>query len=84
MNTIDGIEQKVIKIIAESLNIEVKDINVGSRFKEDLGADSLSTVELMMKLEVEFKTDIPDEEASKILTVADVVSYIKTHVSKPA
>ncbi len=71
------IELRVIEITAETLNIDKSKITVESRFVNDLGADSLDQVELMMALETEFNCTIPDEEASKIVTVADAISYVK-------
>lgn len=82
MSTMNSIEQDVIAIIADALGKKKEEITTKSRFKEDLQADSLNTVELMMKLEGEFKIEIPDDEASKILTVADVIEYIKNYQQK--
>ncbi|MGI4752807.1 MAG: acyl carrier protein [Janthinobacterium lividum] len=81
MNKVDNIEQKVIKIIADNQGKKIEEISVDSRFAEDLGVDSLSTVEIMMEIEKEFGVDVPDEEATKIKKVADVVNYIKEHKS---
>lgn len=81
MSNVDNIEQKVIKIIADNQGKKIEEISVDSRFAEDLGVDSLSTVEIMMEIEKEFGVDIPDEEATKIKKVADVVNYIKDHKS---
>lgn len=67
---------KLKKIIAEQLGIEESEITPESHFIDDLGADSLDTVELVMALEEEFGTEIPDEDAEKILTVGDVAKYI--------
>lgn len=69
--------EKVRDIIAEQLGIEAGDIKMESSFVDDLGADSLDIVELIMALEEEFNMEIPDEEAEKISTVGDVVNYIK-------
>ncbi|HHU79073.1 MAG: acyl carrier protein [Caldicoprobacterales bacterium] len=71
--------EKVRDIIAEQLGIEAGDIKMESSFVDDLGADSLDIVELIMALEEEFNMEIPDEEAEKISTVGDVVEYIKSH-----
>ncbi len=71
------IESRVIKITAQTLNIEESKITTESRFVNDLGADSLDQVELMMAIETEFNCTIPDEEASKIVTVADAINYVK-------
>ena len=76
-----SLEDKVKKIIAEQLSVAEDQIKPESAFVEDLGADSLDTVELVMALEEEFEIDIPDEEAEKIRTFQDVLNYIKTHAS---
>ncbi|WP_197069174.1 acyl carrier protein [Rickettsia endosymbiont of Ixodes pacificus] len=81
MSTTDKIEQKVIEMVAEKLNKDKSIITTDSRFIEDLKADSLDTVELMMAIEVEYGIDIPDDEATKIKTVSDVIKYIKEHQS---
>jgi len=78
---VDNIEQKVIKMIADNQGKKIEEISVDSRFAEDLRVDSLSTVEIMMEIEKEFGVDVPDEEATKIKKVADVVNYIKEHKS---
>jgi acyl carrier protein len=72
-----SVEERVKKIIAEQLGVEEEDVNPESSFVEDLGADSLDTVELVMAFEEEFGIEIPDEEAEKILTVQNSVDYIK-------
>lgn len=74
-----SLDAKVKKIIAEQLSVSEDQIKLESAFVEDLGADSLDTVELVMALEEEFEIDIPDEEAEKIRTFQDVLNYIKTH-----
>ncbi|MGA1862376.1 acyl carrier protein [Deferribacter thermophilus] len=74
------IEARVKKIIAEQLNIEEDEIKPESSFVDDLGADSLDTVELIMAFEEEFGMEIPDEEAEKIKTVQDAIDYIKAHM----
>lgn len=71
--------EKVRKIIAEQLGIEEDEITMESSFIDDLGADSLVIVELIMALEEEFDLEIPDSEAEKITTVGDVVEYIKNN-----
>ena len=68
---------KVKKIVADQLGIEEKEVKLESNFASDLGADSLDTVELVMALEEEFGTEIPDEEAEKITTVQAAVDYIQ-------
>ncbi len=70
-------EQKVKEIIANQLGKEVAEIPLESSFMEDLGADSLDVVELVMAMEEEFKIEIPDEDAEKIKTVKDAVEYIQ-------
>ena len=75
----ENIEQRVKKIVAEQLGVNEADVKSESSFVNDLGADSLDTVELVMALEEEFETEIPDEEAEKIATVQQAVDYIKSH-----
>jgi len=77
----ENIEQRVKKIVAEQLGVNESEIKNESSFVDDLGADSLDTVELVMALEEEFECEIPDEEAEKITTVQGAVDYIKAHVS---
>ncbi|MCX7843393.1 MAG: acyl carrier protein [Clostridia bacterium] len=71
--------EKVKKIIVEQLGVEEDDIAMESSFIDDLGADSLDIVELIMALEEEFDLEIPDSEAEKITTVGDAVEYIKNN-----
>ena len=73
----DNIEQRVRKIIAEQLGVNEADIKNESSFVDDLGADSLDTVELVMALEEEFETEIPDEEAEKITTVQLAIDFVQ-------
>ena len=73
------IEERVIKMVAEQLGVKEDDIQSTSSFVEDLGADSLDTVELIMALEEEFDAEIPDEDAEKIATVKDAVDYIQAN-----
>ena len=73
------IEDKVRKIIMEQLSVEAALIKDEASFIEDLGADSLDTVELVMTLEEEFECEIPDEEAEKITTVKQAIDYVKSH-----
>jgi acyl carrier protein len=75
----ENIEQRVKKIVAEQLGVNEADVKNESSFVNDLGADSLDTVELVMALEEEFETEIPDEEAEKITTVQQAVDYISKH-----
>lgn len=75
----EEIEQRVKKIVAEQLGVNEADVKTESAFVDDLGADSLDTVELVMALEDEFDTEIPDEEAEKITTVKQAVDYVKAH-----
>jgi acyl carrier protein len=70
---------KVKEIIIERLSVDEKDVTQEASFIDDLGADSLDTVELVMALEEEFGMEIPDEEAEKIVTVGDAVKYIESH-----
>ncbi len=74
-----SVEKKVKEIVAEQLGKDVNEITTNAAFIDDLGADSLDIVELVMKMEEEFGIEIPDEEAEKIKTVNDVVEYIKAH-----
>jgi acyl carrier protein len=71
-----AVEAKVIKIVAEKLNIEENNVSAASRFQEDLGADSLDIVELLMEIEEEFGTSISDEESERLKTVGDAVKFI--------
>ncbi|EJO5348209.1 acyl carrier protein [Clostridium botulinum] len=74
--------EKIKSTIAEQLSIDEDEITMESSFIDDLGADSLDIVELIMALETEFDLEIPDEEAEKISTVGDVVNYIKSHTEE--
>ena len=74
------IESRVKKIVAEQLGVAEADIKNESSFVDDLGADSLDTVELVMALEDEFEMEIPDEQAEKIATVQQAIDYAKAHV----
>ncbi len=74
-----AIEERVRSIIADQLGVSEDEVKPDSKFIEDLGADSLDIVELIMAMEEEFETEIPDEEAEKIRTVNDVVMFIKNH-----
>lgn len=75
----ENVEQRVKKIVAEQLGVKEGDVKNESSFVNDLGADSLDTVELVMALEEKFETEIPDEDAEKITTVQQTIDYIKSH-----
>ncbi|HMU76066.1 MAG TPA: acyl carrier protein [Elusimicrobiota bacterium] len=75
----DDIETKVRDIIVEQLGVDAAQVKPEASFVNDLGADSLDTVELVMALEEAFDMEIPDEEAEKIQTVTQAVNYIKSH-----
>jgi acyl carrier protein len=77
----ESIEQRVKKIVAEQLGVNETDIKNESTFVDDLGADSLDTVELVMALEEEFECEIPDEEAEKITSVQQAIDHINAHLS---
>ena len=72
------IESKIKEIVAQQLSVSPDQVTLEATFKDDLGADSLDIVELVMALEEELEIDIPDEEANKIQTVGDAVNYVKT------
>jgi len=76
-----SIEERVIKMVAEQLGVKEEDVKTESSFVDDLGADSLDTVELIMALEEEFDTEIPDEDAEKITTVQQAIDYINNNLS---
>jgi acyl carrier protein len=78
----ENIEQRVKKIVAEQLGVSEADIKTESSFVDDLGADSLDTVELVMALEEEFECEIPDEEAEKITTVQQAIDYVNNNLKK--
>jgi acyl carrier protein len=75
----ESVENRVKKIVAEQLGVNESEIKNESTFVDDLGADSLDTVELVMALEEEFETEIPDEEAEKIASVQQAIDYINSH-----
>ncbi len=77
-----SIEQRVKEIIVEQLGVNADQVTPEAKFVEDLGADSLDIVELIMALEEEFGSEIPDEQAEKLLTVGDVVKYIEDQQQK--
>ena len=76
------IEQKVISIVSEQMGVDKAEINKDTSFVNDLNADSLDTVELVMEFEDEFEMSIPDEEAEQIQTVGQAVEYIVAHANK--
>lgn len=75
------IASKVVDIIKDRLNVDAKDITPEASFANDLGADSLDTVELIMEFEKEFDLQIPDEDAEKISTVGDAIKYVEEHLA---
>ena len=77
-----SIEEKVKDIIVEQLGVNLEQVTPQAKFIEDLGADSLDTVELVMAFEEEFNVEVPDEEAEKLQTVGDVVKYIEDKGTK--
>lgn len=74
-----NIEERVKKIVAEQLGVKIEEVTNSASFVDDLGADSLDTVELVMALEEEFETEIPDEQAEKITTVQEAIDYVNAH-----
>lgn len=76
------IETRVKKIVVEQLGVKEEEVTNDASFVDDLGADSLDTVELVMALEEEFETEIPDEDAEKIITIKDAVNYIVSRMEK--
>ena len=84
MAEIDEVEQKVIDIVAEQMGVDKAEITRDTSFINDLNADSLDTVELVMEFEDEFEMSIPDEEAEKIQTVGQAIDYIKSAGNKQA
>ena len=76
-----SVEEKVKEIIVDQLGVDEKQLNPEAFFIDDLGADSLDTVELVMALEEEFDVEIPDEDAEKIGTVQNAIDYIKDHTN---
>ncbi len=80
--TQEEIKEKVVKIVSEQMGVDKNDINMETSFVNDLNADSLDTVELVMEFEDEFEISIPDEEAEKIQTVGHAVEYIAKNQKK--
>lgn len=84
MPNVAEIESKVIEIVAEQMSVDKAEINRNTSFVNDLNADSLDTVELVMELEDEFNITIPDEEAEKLKTVGEAIDYIHKHIEEQA
>jgi len=80
--SVASIEQRVKEIIVEQLGVEEDEVSPEASFVDDLGADSLDTVELVMAFEEEFNIEIPDEDAEGITTVQDAIDYIKANVKE--
>ncbi len=76
------VAEKVKSIVAEQLGVKIEEVKEDSKFIDDLGADSLDTVELVMALEEEFGAEIPDEDAEKLTTVGDAVKYVQEKESQ--
>ena len=74
-----SVVERVRKIVVEQLGVKEEEVSLESSFVDDLGADSLDTVELVMALEEEFETEIPDEDAEKITTVQQAIDYVNAH-----
>jgi acyl carrier protein len=79
---VSTISERVKKIVVEQLGVKEAEVSDQASFVDDLGADSLDTVELVMALEEEFDLEIPDEEAEKIRTIQQAIDYIRTHVNE--
>jgi acyl carrier protein len=75
-----SVQERVTKIVVEQLGVKEEEVSMESSFVDDLGADSLDTVELVMALEEEFETEIPDEDAENITTVKQAIDYINEHL----
>ncbi|MBK1617850.1 MAG: acyl carrier protein [Halochromatium sp.] len=75
-----SVEERVRKIVVEQLGVKEEEVTMDASFVDDLGADSLDTVELVMALEEEFETEIPDEDAEKITKVKEAVDYVNAHL----
>jgi acyl carrier protein len=74
------IAEKVKEIVAQQLDVDIAEVKEEAQFIEDLGADSLAIVELVLAFEEQFEIDIPDEDTEKIATVGDAITYIKAHI----
>jgi len=79
ISVMSSVEERVKKIVIEQLGVKEDEVTTSASFVDDLGADSLDTVELVMALEEEFETEIPDEEAEKITTVQQAIDYVNAH-----
>ncbi len=77
-----SVEERVIKIVHENLGVSKEQVARSTSFQEDLGADSLDIVELVMELEEEFEITIPDDQAEKIKTVGEAIDYIEREIAK--
>ena len=82
MNAVASIEEKVREIIANQLGVEPAEVVPEASFVDDLGADSLDLVELVMAMEEEFGVEVPDEEAEKMRTVQDTINYLRGHTKE--
>jgi acyl carrier protein len=80
--TVPSVEERVIEIVCENLGVNKEQVNRNTSFIEDVGADSLDIVELIMELEEEFEINIPDEQAEKIKTVGEAIDYIEREIAK--
>ncbi|PJD94491.1 MAG: acyl carrier protein [Legionella sp.] len=76
------VEERVRKIVVEQLGVKEEELKNDASFVDDLGADSLDTVELVMALEEEFETEIPDQQAEKITTIQEAIDYIESNLNK--
>lgn len=74
-----SVEDKIRKIIAEKLSVDLEEVKPQASFVDDLGADSLDLVELIMSMEEEFEIDISDEDAEKLVTVQDAIEFVNAH-----
>ena len=82
MQNMSTVQERVRKIVVEQLGIKDDELSNDASFVDDLGADSLDTVELVMALEEEFETEIPDEKAEKITTIQEAINYIEANLNK--
>jgi acyl carrier protein len=80
--TVPSVEERVIDIVCENLGVSKEQVTRSTRFIEDIGADSLDIVELVMELEEEFEITIPDDQAEKIKTVGEAIDYIERELGK--